>query len=465
MKFLLLRSEGCDDIDSRGSVYSPSFLPPLSLMYIGAALEHAGHKVEIVDLAVQRFSKELLKKSLKSVDAVGMSVYTDNYKDAAEIAKMIKEIDHDISIIIGGPHCIFLEDQSLRDIPHADICVVGEGEKVITDIALFLQGKKDLSQINGIYYQENKKIKKGKPVQVIDDLNSVYFPARHLAERYDYGKLGKKFLFKPRLTSIITSRGCPFKCRFCARYSTAIKGWGNRIRSAENVLKEFQEIDGKYNTVMIVDDNFTLDKKRVHSIMDGLIEMDSDIELLIMGSRVDSADRDLYEKMKKANVKLIAYGIESGNQDVLDFYRKGFTIEQARKAIFLAREMNFKTVATFILGAPIETKEHFDKTINFACSLPLDMAIFGVLHYEMGSDLWRDAVNNNKLSKDEFLVAADSIRGLGNFPKQYLYEYTDMGHKRFYLRPTFITYQVFRALVNRDFGLLRNGLNFIRGSD
>jgi len=138
--------------------------------------------------------------------------------------------------------------------------------------------------------------------------------------------------------------------------------------------------------------------------MDGLIELDSDIELIIDGARIDSADRDLYKKMKKANVKFIGYGIESGNQDVLDFYNKKITLEQIRKAINLCNEMNFITRATFILGAPFETKQHFEKTIKFACSLPLDIAIFRPLNYCPGAELWDEAVKQGKIMKNEKLL-------------------------------------------------------------
>lgn len=465
MNFLILRSEGCSDIDSIGSIYAPSFMPPLSLMYVGSALENDGHTVEIVDFAVESSSKTILKKYLNTTDAVGISVYSDNIQQAADIAKMIKEFDSKIPIIIGGPHCIFLGKQSLKDIPHADISVIGEGEKTIIDIVRFIQGKKNLSQIPGIFYRKNGSIRKGKSIEVIKDLDSLHFPSRSLVDKYDYGKIGKKDLFKPRFTSMITSRGCPFRCRFCARYGNAIKGWGSRMRSAEDVIKEFQEIDGKYGTVMVVDDNFILDKKRAHNIMDGLIDIGTNIELLIMGVRVDSADRDLFKKMKKANVKLVGYGIESGNQDVLDFYKKGFTLGQARNAVCLSREMGFKTLATFILGAPIETKEHLENTIKFSCSLPLDFAIYGVLHYEMGSDLWSEAVKNKKISKDEFLVPAGSNRDLGNFTTEYLYEYTDRAYRHFYLRPKYIINQIFRDLLQKDIRSLRSGIRFLTVSN
>jgi len=461
MKILLMRSEGSGDIDSIGSVYAPSFMPPLSLIYIASALENNGHNIEIIDFAKEPIIPSNIFNKLNNVDAVGISVYTDNLDEARVISKIVKEYDEKILIIIGGPHCIFHREKSLFHIPESDICVVGEGENNILDIIKSIEGKMDLSEISGIFYKKDGIIKKGKPIEVIKNLDSICFPSRDLIKKYSYGKIGKKYFFKPEVTSMLTSRGCPYHCRFCARYGNAIRGWGSRMRTADNVIEELQEINGKYGTVMIVDDNFIQNKKRVHKIMDGVIENQMDIELLILGARVDSADYDLYNKMRKANVKLIGYGIESGNQDVLNYYKKGFTLNQIRYALNLSRKMGFKTLATFIIGAPIETKDHFEKTIKFSCSLPLDFVIYGVLYYEMGSDLWGEAVKNKKISKEEYLVPADVNRELGIYDTDFLIEYTKRAYRHFYLRPKYILDQIFRSLYFKDIRSLRSGFRFL----
>jgi radical SAM superfamily enzyme YgiQ (UPF0313 family) len=339
--------------------------------------------------------------------------------------------------------------------------VIGEGENTIIEIIKSIEGKIKLSEISGIFYKKDGIVKKGKPIEVIKNLDSICFPSRNLIKKYSYGKIGKKYFFKPEVTSILTSRGCPFQCRFCARYGNAIKGWGSRMRSADNVIEELNEINGKYGSVMIVDDNFIQNKKRVHKIMDGIIDNQLDIELLILGARVDSADYELFKKMRKANVKLIGYGIESGNQDVLDYYKKGFTLNQIKYAVNLSRKMGFKTMATFIIGAPIETQEHFEKTIKFSCSLTLDFVVYGVLYYEMGSDLWKEAVKNNKISKDEFLVSADVNRGLGLYDTEFLNEYTKRAYRHFYLRPKYVLDQIFRGLYFKDIRSLRSGFRFL----
>jgi radical SAM superfamily enzyme YgiQ (UPF0313 family) len=230
------------------------------------------------------------------------------------------------------------------------------------------------------------------------------------------------------------------------------------VRSIENVINEFIEINQKYKSVLIVDDNFLVDKKRAHKIFDGIIENGIDLELSIDGARVDSADRDLYIKMKKAGVRLLHFGLESGNQDVLDFYRKEITIPQIRKAINLCNEMKFFSIGSFILGAPFETKRHIENTIKFACSLPLDIAVFFPLGYQRGSDLYNEAVKNGKMKKDERGTLADSRKGLGNFTTEELIKYCEKATKRFYYRPSYISRQILRWIREKDRNFLKIGL-------
>ena len=463
MKILLIKP-GTQDEDTKNLLLDPSSMPPLGLLYIGAILEQDGHNVEILDFYMEKISKEKLKKTLMSTDAVGMSVYTDyDFKPYTDISKSIKELAPDIPLIIGGPHCSYVQKRSLQDLPHADISVIGEGEYVFLDLIKFLQGKKNLADIQGIYYRHNRKIISGKPIKVIENLDNLPFPARHLVEKYDYGNFPFGFELKRLVASTITSRGCPFNCRFCSRYSNFINGWGFRQRSAKNILQEFAEIDEKYGSMNIVDDSFTADKKRAHEIFDGLIEMGKEMELVIHGARVDSADKELFKKMKKAGVKVIFLGIETGNQDILDFYNKKTTLSQIRKAVKLSRKMNFITMGSFIFGAPIETKEHIENTINFACSLPLDFAGFSPLRYIKGSQLWDEAVESNKISKDseEIYCFADSEKGLGNLTKKELMDYTITAFQRFYFRPSYMLSQIYRNMKRNDYNLLFTGLKLL----
>jgi radical SAM superfamily enzyme YgiQ (UPF0313 family) len=364
MKFLLINSSRglITKVKAKNKSTSPH-TPPLGLLYLGRSLEDEGHTVEVMEYYAEKDPLTQLTNSIPSVDAIGISVNTYPYQQSTSIAQEIKRLDPSVPIIIGGPHCNFHPKKSLLDIPNADISVAGDGEISIKKIAQALEGKKDLSEIEGVHFRKDTKIKSGRKPEFIMDLDSIPFPARHLVDKYEYGKINNTYVFKRKLTSISTSRGCPFNCRFCARAPYYRK---YRQRSAQDVVKELQELNGKYATVQIVDDNFLTDTKRAFKLLDLLIDSHLTIDMVIQGTRVDTANRKLYEKMKKAGVVYLGFGIESGNQDVLDFYNKRITLDQIRKAVTLADKMDFLTLGNFILGAPIETDIHIRDTINFA---------------------------------------------------------------------------------------------------
>jgi len=457
MKFLLINAHQSIEIitptQKKNTTKNP-WAQPLGLLYIAGVLEQDGHQVAIIDLVAEDLTDEKLHKSLSGVDAVGISVDSFAYHDVVAITKKIKQHDDHLPIIIGGPHCTFYPEKSLIDIPYADISVEGEGEQVIQQIIQSLEGKKPLAEVPGIRYRNGTEIRAGQPPTIITNLDALPFPARHLVSKYDYGKFGNDYLYTPKFTSIATTRGCPFQCRFCTRHIVGMDNF--RKRSVDNIISELQQLHDTYGSVMTVDDNFLTDKKRAIDILDQIISQGIDIDIIIQGARVDIADEELYKKMKKAGVKAINFGIESGNQDILDYYRKGITLDQVRKAVKLSHKMGFLTVGNFIIGAPIETQKHLQRTIHFAYSLPLDLVSFTILQYNYHSDLWNEACQEGKISvEDGYSMPADSSKGLGNLSYHELKTFQKKSLMTFYLRPNYLARQVYRSIKTQDFTLLR----------
>ena len=437
--------------------------PPLGALYLSSYLTKEGHSVKVIDYNAEVFNYESLANEIRSSDMVCMTVISSytispSSHSSLKLTKAIREIDPDIPFIIGGPHCSLYPEESLNYL-NATVSVEGEAELVINDIAKAFEGKKDLSIIPGIYYKENGAVKKGMPPTFYNNLDEILFPSRDLVKKYQYGTAYISKAKAGEFTSLITTRGCPSRCTFCQRNFFGMKSF--RMRSSENVIEELREIYSQgYKYAIFVDDNFLTDVKRAIRIMDGIIKEKIDMRLYIMGARVDSANRELYEKMRDAGVVWVSYGIESGNQEVLDFYNKGITLAKIKEAVELGDEMGFLNAGTFILGAPMETKKHFDNTIRFAQSLRLDEVEFFRLEYRTGSKLWEDAVKEGKIKPTEYEVSADVGRGLSNYTKEYIQDYCRKAFLRFYIRPSYRINQMKKKLKNENFRFAKNNFPY-----
>jgi radical SAM superfamily enzyme YgiQ (UPF0313 family) len=158
--------------------------------------------------------------------------------------------------------------------------------------------------------------------------------------------------------------------------------------------------------IIFYDDNFLMRRERVIEIMDKIIENKINLKIAIQG-RVDLADLDLYKKLKEAGVVIMLYGIESANQDVLDFYNKKTTVENAKRAINVANQVGIITFGNMILGAPMEEKKHFEINKKFLKEVPLDLLSIHILHYIFPLRIWTEAYEKGLIGRDEIVVAAD----------------------------------------------------------
>jgi radical SAM superfamily enzyme YgiQ (UPF0313 family) len=233
-----------------------------------------------------------------------------------------------------------------------------------------------------------------------------------------------------------------------------------RARSTDNIFQELKEIKKNgYKYVAFVDDSFLSNKIQSHELFDRIIKENLQLKFIITAARVDSADEELFRKMRKAGVTHIQYGLESGNQEILDFYNKNTTLEKIENAVNLSNRLGFFNMGSFILGAPIETKEQFKRTIEFAKDLPLDSVSFVPLKYMAGSELWCKAVEAGNLSDDDYLSQAGSEKGLGLYPENEIVKYCVNARGEYYLRPRFMFGLLIKSLRNDDLGFLQSYLS------
>lgn len=343
---------------------------PLGLAYIAGVLKKNGLEVKILDMTVEPLTKNGFQRFLESYkpNIVGFTAMTPFYPGVKNWIRLTKKVLPKAYTILGGPHATLLKEEILLEFSSLDIVVHGEGEETMLEIA---QGK-NLNTILGIAFRTPEFIKTNPPRPFIKNLDLLPYPARELLklERYDLP------------LSILTSRGCPYGCIFCA--SSKIWGRSWRARSAQNVVDEIEYLYKKiFNprkksnhgaNIGILDDTFNLNLGRAQEICDGIIKkkLNKKFAIGFWGMRADLINKELVTKLKKANCREIWLGIESGQQKILDNLNKNINLNQIRKGVKLIKEAGIKVGGNFMIGSPGETLSMARKSIKFAKELNLD---------------------------------------------------------------------------------------------
>jgi anaerobic magnesium-protoporphyrin IX monomethyl ester cyclase len=370
---------------------------PLSLGYIARVLLDAGHNVKVIDIDGGILKYEQIFEKLKKIDfdLIGITGIVVHYKFLKQLIKDIKEIYPKIPVMVGGGVAspipkLFLENTK------AGIIVIGEGEETVSEVVDSLETKKDLKKVKGIVYRKNSKIHFTPSRVPIKDLNKIAFPAWHLFPVETYLKYAVIGYEKRRSLSIITSRGCPFQCVYC--YDTF--GKFTRYRSPENVISEMKELKRRYNInyLNFYDETFIAKRERAIAICRGMINAKLNIQWDCNG-RVNLVDEELLRIMKKAGCTTIEYGIESGSQEILDRMKKGVKVEQASRAIKLARKVGLNVITPIMIGMPNETKKTINETIRFYRKLGIVSQIFYTTP-NPGTPLY-DEMKKNGMIKNE----------------------------------------------------------------
>jgi radical SAM superfamily enzyme YgiQ (UPF0313 family) len=431
MKILLINPPNTHIVKSGVSSFIDSFvkenpMPPLGLMYLASFVERATeHEIRICDMNVGDPLLAILMRYKPQV--IGITTTTLTLYDALQVAKTVKEVNRDIITIMGGPHC-GIYPQETASFSEIDYVIQGEGELPF------------LRVLNGI----PSKI---ADVEIVEDLDTLPMPARHLIDIHKYHSV----LNKKPVTSILTSRGCPYQCQFCYQPHYG-KRW--RARSAENVVEEMAQIAKMgIGEIEIMDDTFTFNRDRVMEICDILIHyganriwsVDWDIR-----TRVDKVDLEMLQKMKLAGCKRINYGIESFNRETLKTLRKGFETYQIFEAIRWTKEVGIETQAYLMLGSPNETFPQMKHTIYCTNQTNPDYAYYsltspmpGTAMYEQGLkeerylDYWREFALNP--SPDfKMKIWREDIRN-------EMIQIMEQGYKSFYFRPSYVMRQIIRV--------------------
>jgi len=428
--------------------------PPLSLAGIAALCEDRGHDVTLIDCAAEGLDFEELDEELKRLNPslVVWATGSPTISSDLALAERLKASVPDCKTAVIGTHVSVFDSEVLNRYPAIDAVIRNEPELTASELTRVIGEGRGWDSVLGLTFRATNGIRRNDSRPFLSSLDELPFPAWHLVrtEHYRLPLSGQPFLIVAPL------RGCPHRCTFC----TAPTYYGKKLRrhSVEYVVREIRHdfLQFGVRDVFIWADTFTLDRDYVREFCTRLVEETIDVQWAC-NSRVDTVDPELLEIMAKAGCWMMSFGIESGCQDILDRSRKAATIAQARRAVEAARGAGIRTVGHFILGLPGETRETCETTIDFACSLPLDLAQFYAAAPFPGSELYDEAKNNGWLDSDPFREA-DQDRPTLDLPSidaATVAAYRREAYRRFYGRP-----QLAVRLV-RDMSV-RSGISAIR---
>jgi len=367
--------------------------PSLGLGYIAAIAEQEGHEAAIFDMGLhpdKPLADEVAEVVAWRPDIVAFTSMTTSYQSVEDAVAMLKEA-LGVPTIIGGPHATTLPELTLQD-PNFDFLVYGEGEYIFRDwLRQLAAGDTNWGRIQGLWYKdEDGNVVNGGVRELIPDLDALPFPARHLFDLHAYPLRAPTG--DPMIT-VLTSRGCPYKCSFCFK---GIFGRTYRQRSPENIVAELRQIIDQYGVrnFYFMDDLFTINVKRLEKILDYFIEQDLDVRWQCL-ARVDRVNPDLLKKMYRAGCRQIHFGIESGNPEILQRTAKHINLEQVHQAVEWTEDAGIISKGYFILGLPGDTDATMNDTIEFAANLPLSEAMFSIATPMPGTELWEELVHKN----------------------------------------------------------------------
>lgn len=409
--------------------------PPLGIGYIAAVLEENDIDIRIIDGSALGMSWEELEREIYkySPDIVGVTAVTPTISQALKSARIAKNTCPDAIIVLGGYHPTFTYRELLKK-DFIDVIVLGEGEYTMLELVKAFQNGTDLKEVQGIATLEFTT----PPRPVIDNLDELPFPARHLLPMNKY-----KFLnMKLPTGTLISGRGCPYRCSFCS--SSAMHGHKLRMRSAGNIVDEMEHLidDHDAELMAFMDDTFTMNRKRVEEVCREIKDRDLDFYWGCT-ARADTISEDLLKTMKDSGCITLFLGVESADQQHLDSLNKNVTIERIKRTFELTKELDVRTIASAVLGMPGDTRQSIEKTIKFVKTLNPSYAIFTLATPYPGTDFYINASKKNLIKVNDWskytllrpvLETVDcSLEELKSLQKK--------AFRDFYLRPNYIIRQ------------------------
>ncbi|MDT8445845.1 MAG: radical SAM protein [bacterium] len=393
--------------------YLREYLDPsidLTLGILDCAIEGLGVRLDDEERQCSRYglSEEDILARLEAFkpDIVGItSMWTAYATDAHDVARLIKDNMPDTKVIVGGTHASIQPRMTILD-DNIDVVAIGEGEVTFLELVTKMARGEDYSEVLGTALKlPNGEIKENARRPLIEDLDTIPFPARDLMNMKKYFEVLKSpYLMRTPMTSVFSSRGCPYKCNFCSIHSVWERKW--RKRSPKNVADELEHLIKDYGVreVSFLDDNLSVNRKRLHGICDEIIERKLDFKWSTPnGTAYWTLDKDVLKKMKQAGCYRLTFGVESGCPETRSYMQKNVSLKKAETMCKEANRLGMWTISTYIIGFPYETKEQILQSLEFAITSGTDWASFYLLMPFIGTGVYEDFKKEGLLNFDAYL--------------------------------------------------------------
>ncbi|MBS3117900.1 radical SAM protein [Candidatus Woesearchaeota archaeon] len=425
--------------------------PPMGIISIATCINAStNHEAEVLDAQLLEMDYGDIKKELERVkpEIIGMAALTFTLLDTLHMAKIVKEINPNIKIVFGGPHATMFPYETIKQ-DAVDMVVIGEGERTFPELVENIRDEGKLRKVNGLMFKDKKgEVVVTPPRELIQDLDKIPIPDRTLTPYKKYSSVLAK---RNPLTTMITSRGCPFRCTFCDRPQAGGKSW--RARSPKLVVDEMEQIKNLgINEILFYDDTWTMDMKRAEEICNEILRRKLDMVWDIR-TRVDRVTPELIELMKKAGCHRINFGVESGTEEGLKTIKKEVNLEKVEKAFRICKKVGMETLGYLMIGLPGETREQMMQTIKFAKKVKPNFCHFTVFTPFPDTEVWRNLLEKGDKSVAECwrsyaqnpTEAFDPPTANEYLSKKELFDVCNFAYKSFYFRPSYILKELSRV--------------------
>ncbi|MBS3164420.1 radical SAM protein [Candidatus Woesearchaeota archaeon] len=415
--------------------------PPTNLLYVATMLKQQGHDVRLLDATAEYKTAEYVKEIIPQYDAVVESTSTMSFTEDADFLKELKAINPRLTTMMFGSHVTFNPVDSLNYAKELDIVVRKEPDLVVRDVVNALERGESWKEVKGISYREDGRLKQNPDAPWIEELDRLPIPDRSLLPAgVDYfNPIVKRIPY----TTAMSSRACPAECSFC----TVPFFYGVRVtcRSANNVFEEMRYLQERgFREVWFRDETFTVYGKRNRELYAMLGKEKVDITW-ICNARVNTVTREMLQQMKRAGCHLIKFGVESGVQSILDNVSKGATLQQARDAFKLCREVGIDTHAHMMLGMPGDTRETVEQSIRFVKSLRPSTVTFGICTPYAGTEMFFQVAKEHPEIRDGTGLNLKNLHEKAFFNQYFtdlgaeeLEAYLHRAYRDFYFRPGYV---------------------------